>query len=274
MRWRFRRFRRCAVSQIRRSSLRRSSTGGAWSPRTWLISFRWRQLGGASTSHRTRVSFSSLPAPFHDTTARSLADSSRHSSGRSRPPAQSPARSRGSSQLRPEPSGLASAAGFRGHGVHRRPMAPTLEPASPSLDRRRHRGRVLLSRSGRSEPGRKCLRQLWGREVSRPGDMSVGSDQHGRGSSDLAKDRELHTSLRPRAWVPTPSRRRPSSGGRTSSGWRNSAPTRREGAGLDQSPPAVARIHDSGAGDLHVEERNRRRHLHPQRASPPPPPSM
>jgi hypothetical protein len=27
--------------------------------------------------------------------------------------------------------------------------------------------------------------------VSHPGDMSVGSDQHGRGSSDLAKDREL-----------------------------------------------------------------------------------
>src|SRR5947209_12174077 len=51
--------------------------------------------------------------------------------------------------------------------------------------------RVLTSRIGRSEPGRKCLRQLWVREVSRPGDMSVGSDQHGRGSSDLAKDREL-----------------------------------------------------------------------------------
>jgi hypothetical protein len=47
-----------------------------------------------------------------------------------------------------------------------------------------------MSRSGRSKPGRKCLRQLWVREVSRPGDMSVGSDQHGRGSSDLAKDRE------------------------------------------------------------------------------------
>src|SRR5256714_13871968 len=51
--------------------------------------------------------------------------------------------------------------------------------------------RVLMSRSGGSEPGRKCLRQLWVREVSRPGDVSVGSDQHGRGSSDLAKDREL-----------------------------------------------------------------------------------
>src|SRR4030088_2649967 len=49
----------------------------------------------------------------------------------------------------------------------------------------------VLTRRGRSEPGRKCLRQLWVREVSRPGDMSVGSDQHGRGSSDLAKDREL-----------------------------------------------------------------------------------
>src|ERR1700730_16605276 len=50
--------------------------------------------------------------------------------------------------------------------------------------------RVLLSRSGRSEPGRKRLRQLWVREVSRPGDMSVGSDQHGRGRSDLREDRE------------------------------------------------------------------------------------
>src|ERR1700716_4337135 len=56
--------------------------------------------------------------------------------------------------------------------------------------------RVLMSRSGRSKPRRKCLRQLWVREVSRPGDMSVGSDQHGRGSSDLAKDRELpHASM-------------------------------------------------------------------------------
>src|ERR1019366_788177 len=57
--------------------------------------------------------------------------------------------------------------------------------------------RVLMSWIGRSEPGRKCLTQLWVREVSRPGDMSVGSDQHGRGSSDLTKDREL-----PHAIVP------------------------------------------------------------------------
>src|SRR5713226_9496382 len=57
--------------------------------------------------------------------------------------------------------------------------------------------RVLMSRSGRSEPGRKCLRQLWVREVSCPGDMSVGPDQHGSGSSDLANDREL-----PHAIVP------------------------------------------------------------------------
>src|SRR3989441_12990793 len=58
------------------------------------------------------------------------------------------------------------------------------------------RRKSLMSRSGRSEPGRKCLRQLWVREVSRPGDMSVGSDQHGRGSSNLAKDRELpHASM-------------------------------------------------------------------------------
>ena len=56
--------------------------------------------------------------------------------------------------------------------------------------------RVLMSRSGRSEPGRKRSRQLWVREVSRPGDMSVGSDQHCRGSSDLAMDRELpHASM-------------------------------------------------------------------------------
>src|SRR2546422_171491 len=56
--------------------------------------------------------------------------------------------------------------------------------------------RVLMSRSGRSEPGRKCLRQLWVLELSRPGEMPVGSDQHGRGSSDLAKDRELpHASM-------------------------------------------------------------------------------
>src|SRR5207248_4723433 len=55
----------------------------------------------------------------------------------------------------------------------------------------------VLSRSGRSEPGRKCLRQLRVREVSCPGDMPVGSDQHGRGSIDLAKDREL-----PHAIVP------------------------------------------------------------------------
>src|SRR2546429_1465921 len=48
-----------------------------------------------------------------------------------------------------------------------------------------------------TEPGRKCLRQLWVREVSRPGDMSVGSDQHGRGRGDLANDREL-----PHAIVP------------------------------------------------------------------------
>src|SRR2546427_12484035 len=48
-----------------------------------------------------------------------------------------------------------------------------------------------------TEPGRKCLRQLWVREVSRPRDMAVGSDQHGRGRSDLAKDREL-----PHAMVP------------------------------------------------------------------------
>jgi hypothetical protein len=66
----------------------------------------------------------------------------------------------------------------------------------PALDLRRHLGkavalgcRVLVSRSGRSEPGHKCSRQLWVREVSRPGDMSVGTDYHGLGSSDLAKDR-------------------------------------------------------------------------------------
>src|SRR6202011_5126494 len=53
-----------------------------------------------------------------------------------------------------------------------------------------------MSQSGCSKPGRKCLRQLWVREVSRPGHMSVGSDQHGRGRSDLAKDRELpHASM-------------------------------------------------------------------------------
>src|SRR5256885_7292155 len=55
----------------------------------------------------------------------------------------------------------------------------------------------VLRRSGRSEPGRKCLRQLWIREVSRPGDMSVGSDQRCPGRSDLAQDREL-----PHAIVP------------------------------------------------------------------------
>lgn len=49
----------------------------------------------------------------------------------------------------------------------------------------------IPSRSGRSEPGRKCSRQLWVREVSGPGDMPVGSDQHSGGRSDLAKDREL-----------------------------------------------------------------------------------
>src|SRR6266480_5030511 len=57
--------------------------------------------------------------------------------------------------------------------------------------------RVLMSRSGRSKPGRKCSRQLWVREVSRPGDMSVGSDQHGRGRSDLAKDREFPDAVVP-----------------------------------------------------------------------------
>src|SRR5436309_10981877 len=60
----------------------------------------------------------------------------------------------------------------------------------------------VLSRSGRSEPGRKCLRQLWVREVSRPGDMPVGSDQHGRGRSDLAKDWELPPAVVPRVDQP------------------------------------------------------------------------
>ena len=51
--------------------------------------------------------------------------------------------------------------------------------------------RRILGRSVRAEPGRQCSRQLRVGEVSRPGDVSVGSDQHGRGRSDLAEDREL-----------------------------------------------------------------------------------
>ena len=46
-------------------------------------------------------------------------------------------------------------------------------------------------RSGRSEPGRKCSRQLWVREVSSPGDMPVGSDQHGGGGRDLPDHRKF-----------------------------------------------------------------------------------
>src|ERR1035437_2228703 len=71
--------------------------------------------------------------------------------------------------------------------------------------------RVLMSWIGRSEPGRKCLTQLWVREVSRPGDMSVGSDQHGRGSSDLTTERELPHAIVP--GVDQPDSIRPRAGG-------------------------------------------------------------
>jgi hypothetical protein len=43
----------------------------------------------------------------------------------------------------------------------------------------------------RTEPGRECSRQRWVPEISCPRDVSVGSDQHGPGRSDLAEDREL-----------------------------------------------------------------------------------
>src|SRR6266576_5116108 len=62
--------------------------------------------------------------------------------------------------------------------------------------------RVLMSRSGRSEPGRKRLRQRWVLEVSRPGDMPVGTDQHSRGRRYLAKDRELPHAVVPRVDQP------------------------------------------------------------------------
>src|SRR6476619_5111438 len=49
----------------------------------------------------------------------------------------------------------------------------------------------VLGRSGRSEPGGKCSRQLWVREVSCPGDVPVGTDQHGPRRCDLADERQL-----------------------------------------------------------------------------------
>src|SRR5207249_8218805 len=53
-----------------------------------------------------------------------------------------------------------------------------------------------------AKPPRKRSRQLWVGEVSRPGDMPVGSDQHGRRRSDLAKDRELPPAVVPRVDQP------------------------------------------------------------------------
>ena len=80
------------------------------------------------------------------------------------------------------------------------------------------------SRSGRSEPGRKCTRQVWVREVARPRDMSVGSDQHGRG----------RRSTSPRPGTPTRHRAR-----------RRPARTR-SAQGATSKPPGSPRLSSTG----------------------------
>src|SRR4051794_37228664 len=52
-------------------------------------------------------------------------------------------------------------------------------------------GSWCLCRSGRSEPGGQRFRKPQVGALSRPSNVSVGTDQHGSGSSDHAKYRKL-----------------------------------------------------------------------------------
>jgi hypothetical protein len=51
--------------------------------------------------------------------------------------------------------------------------------------------RRCATASRRSEPGRERVREPWASAVSRPGDVSVGPDQHCGGCGDRAQYREL-----------------------------------------------------------------------------------
>src|SRR5438445_3131901 len=79
--------------------------------------------------------------------------------------------------------------GVAGSSPASHPLAATFEPLGDG--RGPARMGVLMSRSCRSEPPRKRLRQILVREVSHPGHMTVGPNQHGAWRRDRAECRKL-----------------------------------------------------------------------------------